>query len=275
MIHMPLRNVGNRDVQDGFCGSKNSIHFRYTMGKISQPSSQIKLTNVSLVRMKKGKKRFEIACYPNKVQDWRSGVEKDIDEVLQIPQVFLNVSKGQAAPNDQLQKSFGTTDVDKVVMEILNKGEIQLSEKERSQQSQKMHNEVLTIISTKCINPKSKKRYPPTMIDKALKEIKFNITSGKNAKTKALEAIRALVDKQVIPIARAQMKVRITLLNKNYTKEKESIDKLLASQIGQEKIDNETEITALIEPENYKELNTLVSKAKGTMEVLDMAVLSG
>lgn len=41
---------------------------------INQPSNQIKLTNVSLVRMKKGKKRFEIACYQNKVQDWRSNV---------------------------------------------------------------------------------------------------------------------------------------------------------------------------------------------------------
>lgn len=60
---------------------------------INQPSGSIKLTNISLVRMRKGKttlecvytkyaklttpigkKRFEIACYQNKVQDWRKGV---------------------------------------------------------------------------------------------------------------------------------------------------------------------------------------------------------
>ncbi|GME83729.1 unnamed protein product [Ambrosiozyma monospora] len=120
------------------------------MAKINQPSSQIKLTNVSLVRMKKGKKRFEIACYQNKVQDYRSKVEKDLDEVLQIPQVFLNVSKGQVAPTEELKKAFGTTDIDTIVMEILKKGEIQLSEKERQQQNEKLHNEILTIISTKC-----------------------------------------------------------------------------------------------------------------------------
>jgi ribosome maturation protein SDO1 len=39
---------------------------------INQPSNQIKLTNVSLVRLKKAKKRFEIACYKNKV---RSGAK--------------------------------------------------------------------------------------------------------------------------------------------------------------------------------------------------------
>ena len=51
---------------------------------INQPSGQIKLTNVSIVKLKKGKKKFEIACYQNKVQDFRKGVEKDLDEVLQI-----------------------------------------------------------------------------------------------------------------------------------------------------------------------------------------------
>ena len=139
-----------------------------SMGKINQPSTQIKLTNVSVVRMKKGKKRFEIACYQNKVQDWRSGVEKDLDEVLQIHQVFLNVSKGQVAPHDLLQKSFGTSDLDKIILVILKKGEIQLSGKERSQHMAQLQKEVLNIISTKCVNPKTKKRYPPDV-----KERKF------------------------------------------------------------------------------------------------------
>jgi ribosome maturation protein SDO1 len=77
---------------------------------INQPSNQIKLTNVSIVRLKKGGKRFEvseqvfiepsitlmlickelqIAAYPNTVKSWRAGVEKDISEVLQIESIFV------------------------------------------------------------------------------------------------------------------------------------------------------------------------------------------
>jgi ribosome maturation protein SDO1 len=41
---------------------------------IFTPTNQKKLTNVSLVRLKKGGKRFEIACYKNKVMEWRQGV---------------------------------------------------------------------------------------------------------------------------------------------------------------------------------------------------------
>lgn len=38
------------------------------------PLNQVKLTNVSVVRLKKGGKRFELACYRNKVVEWRNKV---------------------------------------------------------------------------------------------------------------------------------------------------------------------------------------------------------
>lgn len=41
---------------------------------IFTPSNQLKLTNVAVVKMKRGGKRFEIACYKNKVMSWRSKV---------------------------------------------------------------------------------------------------------------------------------------------------------------------------------------------------------
>ena len=76
------------------------------MPMIQQPANQIKLTNVSLVRYKKGKKRFELACYKNKLLEYRSGLEKDLDNVLQIPTIFLNASKGETAPNSELVKAW-------------------------------------------------------------------------------------------------------------------------------------------------------------------------
>jgi len=48
--------------------------------------------------IRKGGKRFEIACYKNKVINWRNGVEKDLDEVLQTETVFSNVSKVPSPP---------------------------------------------------------------------------------------------------------------------------------------------------------------------------------
>lgn len=38
-----------------------------------QPIGQVRLTNVATVRLKANNVRFEIACYKNKVLNWKSG----------------------------------------------------------------------------------------------------------------------------------------------------------------------------------------------------------
>jgi hypothetical protein len=85
---------------------------------INQPSNQIKLTNVSVVRLKKGGKRFEVAAYKNKVREWRTGVETDLDDVVQIHSVFINVSKGQLASADEMKKAFGTAETPDIILEV-------------------------------------------------------------------------------------------------------------------------------------------------------------
>jgi ribosome maturation protein SDO1 len=135
---------------------------------INQPSNQIKLTNVSLVRTKRGKKRFEIACYKNKVLEYRSGNEKDLDNVLQIPNVFLNVSKGQVANNEDLEKAWPGKSREEIVLEILVKGELQVGEKERQAGLEGLRREVVGFVAERVVDPKTKRVYTTGMIEKAL-----------------------------------------------------------------------------------------------------------
>lgn len=242
---------------------------------INQPSNQIKLTNVSLVRMRKGKKRFEIACYQNKVQDWRKGVEKDLDEVLQVPQVFINVSKGQVASNEELQTAFGTVDHDEVIQQILKKGELQVGGKERQAQGEQIRAEILQIIADKCVNPKTKRPYPTSILDKTLNELKFNVNTTKSAKNQALEAIKLLISKQLIPIARASMKIRVTGPSKDAKKYNDKIKELML-QVEEEDWDSDWELIGFIEPGSFRPLDEMLrseSKGKGNIELLETRVI--
>jgi ribosome maturation protein SDO1 len=45
--------------------------------RIGQPVTQVRLTNVAVVNLRKAGKRFEIACYKNKVVSWRQGVSRE------------------------------------------------------------------------------------------------------------------------------------------------------------------------------------------------------
>lgn len=302
---------------------------------INQPSNQIKLTNVSLVRYKNAKKRFEIACYKNKVLEWRSGNEKDIDNVLQIPNVFLNVSRGQTAPTADLAKAFGKdTPVQDILREILDNGELQVGEKERHAQLERVHNEVVSIVASKLVDPKSKRVYTTGMIEKALEMLSSQgsqaqekdknassentpatgeegegkpiprarehawtgVVAAKSAKCQALEAMKALIAHQPIPVARARMRLRIVLPTKilkqvvkstsggkseedGVEKETKSVKEYVLSFIeqieSQDVTVSEWEVVGFVEPGAFKALGDFIggeTKGQGRVEVLDMAV---
>ncbi|KAI5465845.1 SBDS protein C-terminal domain-containing protein [Mariannaea sp. PMI_226] len=304
------------------------------MSRINQPSNQIRLTNVSLVRLKKGKKRFELACYKNKLLEWRSGIETDLDNVLQIPNVFLNVSKGQTAPREDLDKAFGkgkaTNDI---ILEILKKGEMQVGEKERAAQLERVHNEVISIVASKLVDPRTKRVYTSGMIEKALDMLSSQAHAGsadksaagsgagtpatgddgeakprtkdhiwtgvvttKSAKSQALDAMKALIANQPIPVTRARMRLRITCTTnvlkqavkvaKSANKDEEGEqkapgtvkDKILGyvEQVEtQDVLGSEWEVIGFVEPGAFKALSDFVgneTKGQGRVEVLDMAI---
>jgi len=247
------------------------------MGGLNQPSNQIKLTNVSVVRLKKGGKRFEIACYKNKVQEWRTGVETDLDEVMQISNVFMNVSKGQVASSEDLKKAFGKTDVIEIVKEILKKGELQVGEKERAHDLENLWKEIANMVAEKCVDPTSQRPYPVGMIEKGMTEAGFSVKIGKSAKSQVLECIKLLQTNSTLPIQRSRMRVRIAMPTKDGKRLKEKVvegaEKVESEDWGQD----EWEVVMLIDPGQFKVLTDLLQtevKGKGRMETIDQRVLA-
>ena len=291
------------------------------------------------MRLKKGKKRFEIACYKNKVLEYRSGIETDLDNVLQIPNVFLSVSKGQTAPTQDLAKAFGPkTSVDDIIQEILKKGEMQVGEKERHAQADRIHHEVIDIVAGKLVDPRSKRVYTAGMIEKALEQLSSQgaqhkqedhgktasgtatptadaekskgkkkdlptwtgVVTTRSAKSQALEAMKALIAWQPIPVSRARMRLRVTCpssilkqpvkggAKKAAQDDTDEADGEKASGTVKDRILNyieqvemqdtegsEWEVIGFVEPGAFKGLGEFIggeTKGKGRVEVLDMAV---
>ena len=173
--------------------------------QINQPINQVKLTNVAVVRMNKGGKRFEIACYRNKVVDYRQGLENDLTEVLQTDRVFTNVSKGEFAKAKDLQKVFGTKDEEEIAKLILTKGQLQVSDKERSQQLEKTSAQIAEWISKNCVHPDSDRPYTISQIRHAMQQANFSVHPTKPLKRQYLDCVKLL--QKVMPIQRAKMEL--------------------------------------------------------------------
>ena len=256
--------------------------------------------------------------------------ETDLDNVLQIPAVFLSVSKGQTAPSQDLAKSFGPkTPLNDVILEILSKGELQVGERERHAQLDRVHHEVLDIVAGYLVEPKSKLVYTPGMIEKALAELSAQgsqpqqdssgqsagegkakakethtwtgVVTTRSAKSQALDAMKALIAHQPIPVSRARMRLRITCptgilkhaakaaprataadgadgaaeeLTKGTVKDR--IMSYIEQVQHQEVMGEEWEVTGFVEPGAFKGLGEFVgseTKGRGRVEVLDMAVV--
>lgn len=227
---------------------------------------------------------------------------------------------------------------------------MQVGEKERAQELERVHKEVIDIVAGRLVDPKSKRVYTSGMVEKALdqlssqgghagrqagkqhgngdgessrsksrdqsaaaggsgaetprtdgegevktekaKPVWTGVVTTRSAKSQALDAMKALIAHQPIPVARARMRLRVTCPN---TILKQSVktapkaageeaqtgtvkDKILSfiEQVeSQDVLGEEWEVIGFVEPGSFKTLSEFVStqtKGRARAEVLDMAV---
>eukprot|EP00039_Didymoeca_costata_P009591 m.127002 g.127002 ORF g.127002 m.127002 type:complete len:254 (-) comp14536_c0_seq5:58-819(-) len=239
------------------------------------PVNQIRLTNVAIVRMKKGGKRFELACFRNKVMAWRSKTEKDIDEVLQTHSIFTNTSKGQLAKKADLVKAFGTENEEEIVAQILEKGQLQVSKEERDHKNEESFQEVARMVAERCVNPDTQRPYTMTQIERAMKDIHVSIKPNQGLKQQALEVIRQL--KESIPVERARMLLRVTIPSTHKPKSLKTTLEGLINIETEEWDDGDLSLTCTIDPGNFRSLDDHVksgSKGEGTVEILSVTTVN-
>ncbi|XP_076891208.1 uncharacterized protein LOC143542526 [Bidens hawaiensis] len=235
-----------------------------------QPVGQKRLTNVAVVRLKKHGNRFEIACYKNKVLSWRSGVEKDLDEVLQSHIVYSNVAKGVLAKSKDLKAAFGMDDQTKICLEILEKGELQVAGKERESQLSNQFRDIATIVMQKTINPETQRPYTISMIERLMHEIHFAVDPHSNSKKQALDVIREL--QKHFPIKRSPMRLRLTLPQDKFDSLTEKLNEWKAIILSKDESGNQLSVVCEINPGIFRDCDALVRNLQGRSEILAISV---
>ncbi|BAF22712.1 uncharacterized protein [Oryza sativa Japonica Group] len=234
-----------------------------------QPVGQKRLTNVAVVRLRKHGQRFEIACFPNKVLSWRTRVEKDIDEVLQSHTVYSNVSKGVLAKSKDLLKAFSTDDHTAICLEILDKGELQVSGKEREAQLSSQFHEIATIVMDKTINPETRRPYTITMIERLMHDVHFAVDPNLTSKEQALKVIKKLTEH--FPIKRAPLRVRFTAPKSKFASLTEKLEEWNANVISKDESGSQPSVVCEIEPSILRSCEERLKDVQGRVEVLSVS----
>lgn len=66
--------------------------------------------------------------------------------------------------------------------QILEKGEVQVSEKERQSQLETMFRDIATIVADKCVNPETRRPYTVGVVERAMKDAHISVKPHKNTK---------------------------------------------------------------------------------------------
>eukprot|EP00300_Choanocystis_sp_HF-7_P007282 c15198_g1_i2.p1 GENE.c15198_g1_i2~~c15198_g1_i2.p1 ORF type:complete len:186 (+),score=46.46 c15198_g1_i2:45-560(+) len=159
-----------------------------------------------------------------------------------------------------------------VCIEILDKGQLQVAEKERQHQSENLLKDIATVVADKCVNPETQRPYAVTTIEQAMKDAHFSVVPSRSAKQQALDVIRLL--QQSIPIERAKMRlfvqVGVSLAQAIKDKLARPADSFENEDYG---IMYSFEIN--IDPGEYRFVEDAVrevSKGQGVVDVLELAV---
>eukprot|EP00475_Leptophrys_vorax_P040677 TRINITY_DN7581_c1_g3_i3.p1 TRINITY_DN7581_c1_g3~~TRINITY_DN7581_c1_g3_i3.p1 ORF type:complete len:341 (-),score=13.89 TRINITY_DN7581_c1_g3_i3:4-888(-) len=169
---------------------------------------------------------------------------------------------------------FGTDDQEKVCLEILEKGEYQVSDKEREAQASALLRDITCLVAERTVNPQTHRPYPTGMVEKFIKDVHFSVDPNRSSKQQALDLIRQL--SQRFPIARARMEVRLVAPAAALRTVQAELGAMGAMVRGQAAATDDTgaqmAVVCQIEPGQFRQVDALMQRVRGHLEVRAAAV---
>ena len=167
----------------------------------------VSVEDAVIARISRKGVNFEILVDPDLALSMRRGAQVNIENVLAVNDILKDSRKGERHTNEDLHKSFGTTDVFAIAEIIIKEGEIQLTTEQRHKMLEDKKKQIADIISKQGLDPKSKLPHPPLRIMNAMEQAHVHVDPFKPAK----EQIKIIVEKiqEVLPISLEKIELAI------------------------------------------------------------------
>lgn len=156
----------------------------------------VSIEKAVIARLFHANHKFEILVDPNKALEFKKGKNINMDEILAYPAIYKDVRSTDLVASEDLQKVFGTLDVNKIAEKIIRDGELQLTTEQKKAMVEQKKTQIATIISKRGINPQTNTPHPAQRILNAMQQSGVNIDPFQDAEQqidKVLNAIRPLI----------------------------------------------------------------------------------
>lgn len=153
--------------------------------------------------------RFEVLVDPDKALELKSGRSIGVSEVLVSDFIYKDARKGLKASPESMREVFGTDDAKTVALEIIRRGELQLTSEQRRRLVEEKKAQVINLIAKNVVDPKTKLPIPVKRIELAFEQAKISIDPFKPAEQQFEEIISQLSKIMPIKVAKAYVVVTI------------------------------------------------------------------
>ncbi|UCD06905.1 MAG: ribosome assembly factor SBDS [Candidatus Aenigmatarchaeota archaeon] len=225
----------------------------------------VSVEDAVIARVTRDHNHFEILVDPEKALRFKKGEDISIDSILAVRDVFKDARKGERVPEDDLEKVFQTTDINKIAAQIMKEGDIQLTTEQRRRFIEEKRKQIANIISKQGVNPQTKLPHPVQRILNAMDEAKIAIDPFKPAEEQVKNVVSDLQSILPISIERIEIALRVPI---QYAGKASSVVRNLAP-VKKEEWKSDAwiaviEIPAGMQANIYSKLNELTS---GQVEV--------
>jgi len=158
------------------------------------------------VRIKKNGKPFEVLVDLDSALDLKKGKINSIE--IEGDRIFKNVKKGEVSDKASLVEAFGTSNSEEVAILIIKKGEILTNQEYRDEKKDQKLKQLIELISTNAIDPKTGNPLTNERIKSVLKEAKVNIKDSP-----VEDQLKEIVSKisTILPIKIKSQKIKVNI----------------------------------------------------------------
>ncbi len=170
----------------------------------------------NLARLKAGGEKFEVVVHPDAAMDYKAGKPIDLKDVILSEKIFADAHKGQLASEHIMKSVFKTDDTNEMLKQIIQKGEIQLTEEYRERIREQKRKWIVQTIHRNAIDPRTSLPHPPQRIENALIEAKVHIDEHKRAEDQIQDVLKAI--RTVLPIRFETREIEIKIPSQHAAK---------------------------------------------------------
>ena len=151
--------------------------------------------------------KYEIMVHPDSALSYKSGKQVEPSQVIGIDEVFSDANRGLRAPGDKLKKHFGTDDHAKAAVEVLKRGELQLTQEQRHRMTDEKRRQIVSMISKTYVDPKTGLPHPPIRIEQAMQDARVTFDPFKDSNEQMKTILEEL--RKVLPMKSEKVRLMV------------------------------------------------------------------